>query len=47
MNGRKPHVMVVVQEETLRCEPGAPVARLEGAGPISNETAKRLMCGGS
>ena len=38
--GRKPHLTVVMQAET-----GA--ARLEGAGPISTETAQRLLCDGS
>ena len=38
--GRKPHLTVVMQAET-----GA--ARLEGAGPISSETAERLLCDGS
>ena len=38
--GRKPHLTVVMQADT-----GA--ARLEGAGPISTETAERLMCDGS
>jgi hypothetical protein len=47
VNGRKPHLMVVVQAETLAGEPGAPAAHLEGAGPISVETAKRLLCDGS
>jgi len=47
VNGRKPHLMVVVQAETLAGEPGAPAPQLEGAGPISVETAKRLMCDGS
>jgi hypothetical protein len=39
-NGRKPHLTVVVQAQT-----GG--AQLEGAGPISGETARRLLCGGS
>src|SRR5712692_5396760 len=47
VNGRKPHLMVVVQAETLAGKPGAPAPQLEGAGPISVETAKRLMCDGS
>ena len=47
VNGRKPHLMVVVQAETLAGKPGAPPPRLEGAGPISVETAKRLLCDGS
>jgi hypothetical protein len=47
LNGRKPHLTVVVQAETLAGQPGAPAAHLEGAGPISGETAKRLLCGGS
>src|SRR6266542_3627373 len=47
LNGRKPHLTVVVQAETLAGAPGAPAARLEGAGPISGETARRLLCGGS
>ncbi|HEY8641411.1 MAG TPA: DUF222 domain-containing protein [Candidatus Dormibacteraeota bacterium] len=47
INGRKPHLTVVVQAETLAGAPGAPAAQLEGAGPISGETAKRLLCGGS
>ena len=47
VNGRKPHLTVVVQAETLAGEAGAPAAHLEGAGPISGETAKRLLCGGS
>jgi len=38
--GRKPHLTEVVQAET-----GA--ARLEGAGPISTQTAERLLCEGS
>jgi hypothetical protein len=45
LNGRKPHLTVVVQAETLAGAPGAPAARLEGAGPISGETARRLLCG--
>ncbi|HLQ62693.1 MAG TPA: hypothetical protein VK131_12610, partial [Candidatus Acidoferrales bacterium] len=32
--------------ETLAGVPGAPAAQLEGAGPISTETAQRLLCGG-
>jgi hypothetical protein len=47
VGGRKPHLTVVVRAETLAGEPGAPAAHLEGAGPISVETAKRLMCGAS
>jgi len=47
VNGRKPHLTVVVQAETLAGQPGAPPAQLEGAGPISGETARRLLCGGS
>jgi len=47
VNGRKPHLTVVVQAETLAGQAGAPAAHLEGAGPISGETAKRLLCGGS
>jgi len=47
LKGRKPHLTVVVQAETLAGKPGAPAAQLEGAGPISGETAKRLLCGGS
>jgi hypothetical protein len=47
VNGRKPHVTVVVQAATLAGEPGSPAAELEGAGPLSGETAKRLLCGGS
>jgi len=47
LNGRKPHLMVVVQAETLAGVPGAPAAQLEGAGPISGETARRLRCNGS
>jgi hypothetical protein len=47
VNGRKPHLTVVVQAETLAGRSGAPAAHLEGAGPISGETAKRLLCGGS
>jgi hypothetical protein len=47
INGRQPHLTVVVQAETLAGAPGAPAARLEGAGPISGETARRLLCGGS
>jgi hypothetical protein len=47
VNGRKPHLTMVMQEQTQRGEPGAPAARLEGAGAISGETAKRLMCDGS
>jgi hypothetical protein len=40
LNGRKPQLMVVVQGETS-------AAHLEGAGPISGETAERLLCGAS
>jgi len=47
VNGRKPHLMVVVQADTLAGRPGAPAPQLEGAGPISVETAKRLLCDGS
>jgi len=47
VNGRKPHLTVVVQAETLAGQPGAPGAQLEGSGPISRETARRLLCGGS
>ena len=38
---------MIVQAETLAGVPGAPAAELEGAGPISGETARRLLCGGS
>ncbi len=47
VNGRQPHLTVVVQAETLAGAPGAPAARLEAAGPISGETARRLLCSGS
>lgn len=47
VNGRRPHLTVVVQAETLAAAPGAPPAQLEGAGPISGETAERLLCSGS
>jgi hypothetical protein len=47
IGGRKPHLMVVVTAEALNGEPGAPAPWLEGAGPISVETAKRLTCDGT
>jgi len=47
VGGRKPQLMVVVNAETLAGAAGAPAARLEGVGPISTETAKRLLCCGS
>ncbi|HLQ62285.1 MAG TPA: DUF222 domain-containing protein [Candidatus Acidoferrales bacterium] len=46
LGGRKPQLTVVVQAETLAGLAGAPAARLEGAGPISTETARRLLCRG-
>ncbi len=46
LGGRKPQLTVVITAETLAGMPGAPAAQLEGAGPISTETAKRLLCGG-
>src|SRR5712692_9726505 len=46
LGGRKPQLTVVITAETLAGVPGAPAARLEEAGPISTETAKRLLCGG-
>jgi hypothetical protein len=47
VGGRKPHLMVMVSEETLAGVPGAPPAWLEGAGVISVETAKRITSGGT
>ena len=47
VNGRKPHLMVVAQADTLAGRPGAPAPQLEGAGPICVETARRLLCDGS
>jgi hypothetical protein len=35
IGGRRPHLMVIVHEETLAGTPGSPPAQLEGAGPIS------------
>ncbi|HLQ61815.1 MAG TPA: DUF222 domain-containing protein [Candidatus Acidoferrales bacterium] len=46
LGGRKPQLTVVINAETLAGLPGAPAARLEGAGPISTETARRLLCRG-
>jgi hypothetical protein len=47
VNGRKPHLTVVVEAATLAGEKGALPARLEGAGAVSGQTARRLLCGGS
>jgi hypothetical protein len=47
VGGRKPHLTVVVQAESLAHVPGAPAPVLEGYGPICRETAERLMCEGS
>ncbi len=47
IGGRRPHLIVIVHEETLAGTPGAPPAQLEGAGPISVETAKRLTSDGT
>jgi len=38
---------VIVREETLRGEPGAPAAKLEDGTPLSGATARRLACDGS
>ncbi len=47
LGGRKPHLTLVVQAESLAGLPGAPAAQLEGYGAISVETAKRIASGGS
>ncbi len=46
LGGRKPQLTVVIRAETLAGKPGTPAAQLEGVGPISTETAKRLLCCG-
>src|SRR5712692_1013205 len=38
---------VIVREQTLRGEPGAPAARLKDGTPLSGATARRLACDGS
>lgn len=47
LNGRKPHLMVVAQADSLAGRAGVPAPQLEGAGPICVETARRLMCDGT
>src|SRR5260370_8207681 len=42
--GQKPHLMVTLDVSTLTKEPGSRAAELEGASPISAETARRLAC---
>ena len=42
VNGVRPHLQITATLETLLGVPGAPPAELEGAGPISIETLRRL-----
>jgi Domain of unknown function (DUF222) len=44
VGGQRPHLVITASVETLAGLPGAPAARLEGVGPIPDETAQRLAC---
>jgi hypothetical protein len=44
VGGQRPHLVITASVETLAGLPGAPAARLEGSGPIPQETAQRLAC---
>ena len=42
--GMRPHLVITASVETLAGVPGAPVAELQGSGPIANETLQRHAC---
>jgi hypothetical protein len=44
VGSQRPHLVITASVETLAGLPGAPAARLEGSGPIPQETAQRLAC---
>ncbi|HET9052143.1 MAG TPA: DUF222 domain-containing protein [Candidatus Dormibacteraeota bacterium] len=42
--GQRPHVTLTVSVDRLRGEAGAPAAQLDWAGPVTMETARRMIC---
>jgi hypothetical protein len=47
VGGEQPHVNITVDYASLRNQPGAPPAEMEWAGPIGNDTARRISCDAS